>query len=122
MIAVIFEVWPKDGHHQAYLDHATALRPYLDTLPGFQSIERFESLTTPGKLLSLSFFEDETAIAAWRALPDHRAAQTAGRSTHFADYRLRIAGVRRNYTMMDRRDVPDDSRAFHACPIHGRPA
>jgi len=63
MIAVIFEVWPDKERRQEYLDMAAALRPLLDQIDGFISIERFESLSEPGKVLSLSFFRDEAAIA-----------------------------------------------------------
>ena len=113
MIAVIFEVWPKDGQKDAYLKVAASLRAELELLPGFISIERFQSLTDPDKLLSLSFFEDETALETWRNLPNHRAAQQAGRTRHFADYRLRIASVVRDYGKEDREQAPADSQAIH---------
>lgn len=113
MIAVIFEVWPADGHRQAYLDIAADLRPLLDEIDGFISIERFESLSEPGKILSLSFWRDDEAVAAWRRWEPHRAAQTAGRDHIFADYRLRIAHVLRDYGMEARAEAPLDSRAFH---------
>ena len=110
MIAVIFEVTPYLGERYAYLDMAAALRPHLDGIDGFISIERFESLTTRGKLLSLSFWRDEDAIRTWRNGPEHRAAQHAGRNGVFADYRLRIATVDRDYGLTDRTQVPADSR------------
>lgn len=113
MIAVIFEVVPRDGHRQAYLDIAASLRPLLDDIDGFLSIERFESLTQPGKILSLSFFRDEAALAQWRNLEQHRAAQAAGRGEHFAGYRLRIASVARDYGMDERDQAPADSRAVN---------
>ncbi|MBL8705144.1 MAG: antibiotic biosynthesis monooxygenase [Rhodospirillales bacterium] len=113
MIAVIFEVAPKEGHRQAYLDIAADLRPLLDRIDGFLSIERFESLTQPGKILSLSFFRDEAALTQWRNLEQHRAAQAAGRGEHFADYRLRIAQVIRDYGMTERDQAPADSRAVN---------
>jgi heme-degrading monooxygenase HmoA len=113
MIAVIFEVQPGEGRRQAYLDIAADLVPLLSEIDGFISVERFESLTTPGKLLSLSFWRDEEAIAAWRALEKHRDAQRAGRSGIFADYRLRVAGVIRDYGMLQREDAPEDSREIH---------
>ena len=112
-IAVIFEVQPRDGRREAYLDIAARLRPLLDGIDGFISIERFESLTTPGKILSLSFWRDEAAIAQWRKLEQHRAAQSAGRDRLFDDYRLRIAGVIRDYGMNERAEAPPDSRAAH---------
>ncbi|HTO32968.1 MAG TPA: antibiotic biosynthesis monooxygenase [Pararhizobium sp.] len=114
MIAVIFEVTPAYGCRAAYLDLAAQLHRRLDRIDGFLSIERFESLKLPGKILSLSFWRDEAAIAKWRNGPDHRAAQHAGRNGTFADYRLRIAGVIRDYGMTDREQAPDDSRVFHA--------
>jgi heme-degrading monooxygenase HmoA len=109
MIAVIFEVWPDD--RAAYLDVAASLRPLLDGVDGFLSIERFESLNEKDKLLSLSFWRDEDAVAAWRNRGEHRAAQTAGRNGILRDYRLRIAGVVRDYGMTDRAEAPSDSRA-----------
>ena len=93
MIAVIFEVWPKPEGKKEYLDIAASLRPLLDTIDGFISIERFESLYEPGKILSLSFFRDEEAVKTWRNLVEHRAAQEKGRNELFANYRLRIASV-----------------------------
>lgn len=111
MIAVIFEVEPRPGRRQDYLDIAAALRPRLDASDGFVSIERFESLTTPGKLLSLSVWRDEAAVAAWRGLDAHRRAQAAGRGEVFADYRLRVAAVLRDYGMAERAQAPADSRA-----------
>ena len=113
MIAVIFEVRPKPEHKQEYLDLAAELRPILETIDGFISIERFESLTEKGKILSLSFFRDEDALAAWRNVPQHRKSQAKGRARIFEDYRLRIAGVIRDYGMNDRAQVPKDSRAVH---------
>lgn len=113
MIAVIFEVWPKDGHREAYLKRAAALKEHLSHIPGFVSVERFESLIEPGKLLSLSFWENEEALQHWRNLPEHRDAQFSGRGIHFADYRLRVAGVIRDYGMTDRDQAPADSRAWH---------
>ncbi|MFP3383293.1 antibiotic biosynthesis monooxygenase family protein [Tritonibacter sp. SIMBA_163] len=113
MIAVIFEVIPAEGKQDAYLEHAAALRPLFEGMEGFISVERFQSLTTPGKLLSLSFWEDEDALARWRQLEKHRAAQSNGREGYFADYRLRVAGVMRDYGMTERAQAPADSRALH---------
>ena len=113
MIAVIFEVRPKDGCRQAYLDIAAGLRPLLDEVDGFISIERFESLIEPGKILSLSFWRDEQAVEAWRQLEAHRAAQVQGRAEVFANYRLRVAGVIRDYGMFERAEAAADSRRFH---------
>jgi heme-degrading monooxygenase HmoA len=114
MIAVIFEVEPAAGRKQEYLDIAAAMRPHLERIDGFISVERFQSLTNPDKLLSLSFFRDEDAVRAWRALPGHRRAQRAGREGIFAQYRLRIAGVIRDYGMFDRAEAPIDSREAHS--------
>ena len=113
MIAVIFEVWPGAEGRQQYLDLAAALRPLLDEVDGFISIERFGSLSEPGKLLSLSFFRDEAALAQWRQLQAHRAAQSAGRQGVFDDYRLRIAAVVRDYGMLERQQAPADSQRRH---------
>jgi heme-degrading monooxygenase HmoA len=116
MIAVIFEVWPKPERRQEYLDIAAALRRELEAIEGFISVERFESLSEPGKLLSLSFWRDETAVRAWRNRAAHRSAQARGRAEVFADYRLRVADVLRDYGMADRAQVPDDSRTVHDSP------
>ena len=113
MIAVIFEVWPGAEGRQQYLDLAAALRPLLDEVDGFLSIECFGSLSEPGKLLSLSFFRDEAALAQWRQLEAHRAAQSAGRQGVFDDYRLRIAAVVRDYGMLERQQAPADSQRRH---------
>ena len=113
MIAVIFEVWPKPEHRHEYLDIAAALRRDLEGIDGFISVERFESLSQPGKLLSLSFWRNEAAIRAWRNLDAHRSAQRRGRTEIFADYRLRVAGVLRDYGMAERTGVPQDSAAVH---------
>jgi len=113
MIAVIFEVWPAEGEMGHYLDLAAALRADLEQIDGFISVERFESLSTPGKLLSLSFFRDEAAVAAWRNRPGHRATQGHGRSGVFANYRLRVAQVLRDYGLNEREQAPADSRSAH---------
>lgn len=114
MIAVIFEALPHENHHHDYLDAAAALRPQLEGVDGFLSIERFESLTHPGKILSLSFWRDEAAVTRWRNMEAHRRIQEAGRETIFADYRLRVAHVVRDYGLKDRREAPEDSRRAHA--------
>ncbi len=113
MMAVIFEVTPAPGQRGAYLDAAAALKPLLAQIDGFVSIERFESLTESGKLLSLSFWRDEEAVACWRQQEAHRSTQAAGRDHVFADYRLRVAAVVRDYGMDDRAQAPADSRAVH---------
>jgi heme-degrading monooxygenase HmoA len=108
VIAVIFEVWPSD--RDAYLGIAADLRPLLDDIDGFISVERFQSLAEPGKLVSLSFWRDEEAVTRWRNREAHRAAQSKGRAGVLADYRLRIAHVARDYGMNDRDEAPVDSR------------
>ena len=113
MIAVIFEVMPFMGERHRYLDLAGELRAELEKIDGFISIERFESLTMRGKLLSLSFWRDEEAVRQWRNLEAHRAAQRAGRNGIFADYRLRIGHIVRDYGMTERTEAPEDSLAVH---------
>jgi heme-degrading monooxygenase HmoA len=110
MIAVIFEARPAEGQGPRYLGLAAKLKPLLVEIDGFISIERFESLAEPGKLLSLSFWRDEGAVAAWRNGEEHRAVQAQGRAGVFCDYRLRIAAVDRDYGMTDREQAPEDSR------------
>jgi heme-degrading monooxygenase HmoA len=113
MIAVIFEVWPKSEHEQDYFNTARELRDLLESLPGFISVERFRSVSDDGKILSLSFFENEAAVKAWRNTLEHRKAQALGRNQYFADYRLRIATVQRDYTLHARGQAPADSRSSH---------
>jgi heme-degrading monooxygenase HmoA len=114
MIAVIFEVWPANGRKADYLDHAARLRVELEHVDGFISVERFQSLTDPDKLLSVSVWRDEVAVAAWRRHAAHRATQSAGRSGIFRDYRLRVAAVVRDYGMTQGREqAPGDSQLTH---------
>lgn len=113
MIAVIFEVALNEERKHAYLDIAAQLRPLLDTIDGFISIERFESLYQPGKVISLSFWRDEQAVETWRQLGEHREAQAQGRADIFQDYRIRVASVFRDYGKFDREQAPHDSRERH---------
>ncbi|MBN9220868.1 MAG: antibiotic biosynthesis monooxygenase [Mesorhizobium sp.] len=113
MIAVIFEVEPAQGRREAYLGIAAQLRPLLDGIDGFISIERFQSLADPNRILSLSFWRDEEAVKAWRNTEEHRQAQQAGRGGIFAGYRLRIAHVVRDYGLTERDEAPADSRAVN---------
>jgi heme-degrading monooxygenase HmoA len=113
MIAVIFEVWPADGKQSEYLDIAASLRDELYAIDGFISVERFQSLTDPSKLLSLSFWRDEEAVKNWRNNLRHRESQARGRDGVFAEYRLRVAAVLRDYGNKDRAEVPEDSKLVH---------
>lgn len=113
MIAVIFEVKPAAGKRDDYLKIAASLRTSLDKVDGFISVERFQSLTDPDKMLSLSFFENEEAVKEWRSLSNHRSAQKNGRDGIFSDYRLRVAHVLRDYSMFERDEAPSDSKAVN---------
>lgn len=113
MIAVIFEVLPADRQIKNYLEIASSLKPELMKIEGFISIERFQSLSDPEKILSLSFWTDEEAIKKWRNLELHRDAQKHGRDSVFKDYRLRIASVVRDYGMFEREDAPTDSKIIN---------
>jgi len=106
MYAVIFEVEPAPDCVQDYLDLAARLRPELEKIDGFISIERFRSLSADGKILSLSFWRDEEAIGHWRQHQKHREAQLAGREGIFRDYRIRVAAVVRDYGMHERAQAP----------------
>jgi heme-degrading monooxygenase HmoA len=121
MIAVIFEVEPSQDGHGRYLEHAARLRPMLERMDGFISVERFQSLNDPRKLVSLSFWRDEASVRAWREHPEHRVTQAEGRAGVFDDYRLRVATVVRDYGRYERHEAPP----FHApverhtrsCPV-----
>jgi heme-degrading monooxygenase HmoA len=113
VIAVIFEVWPAEGRAGEYFDTAAGLKADLEKIDGFISVERYESLVAKGKYLSLSFWRDEEAIRKWRNLNGHRKAQKEGRAGVFADYRLRVASVLRDYGLRQRDGAPTDSRNVH---------
>lgn len=113
MIAVIFELQAADGQRETYLELAAALKPLLAQNDGFISIERFQSLADPARLLSLSFWRDEAAVQQWRNLEQHRAAQARGRGEVLAQYRLRVAEVVRDYGLESREQAPQDSRCYH---------
>jgi heme-degrading monooxygenase HmoA len=111
MIAVIFELEPREGESARYFEIAGALRPVLEKIDGFVSVERFESVTRPGHFLSLSIWRDEEAVRRWRCHAMHRSAQREGRDAVFAGYRLRVASILRDYGLLDRDEAPADSRA-----------
>lgn len=113
MIAVIFEFTPAPGRFAEYMDLVGQLKPELEKAEGFISLERFESITAPGKFVSLQFWRDEESVRRWRNLQQHREAQKKGRGGIFASYRLRIAGVLRDYAMDQRGEAPRDSVAVH---------
>lgn len=113
MIAVIFEFTPAEGRFPDYKALAEALADDVRKIDGFISVERFESISTKGKFVSLSFWRDEEAVKAWRTLEHHRQAQNAGRNGVFRDYRLRVAHVVRDYGMTERAEAPADSREKH---------
>jgi len=113
MIAVIFEFTPFPGRFPEYMELVAQLKPELDKAEGFLSLERFESITAPGKFVSLQFWRDEESVARWRNVQKHREAQKKGRGGIFASYRLRIAGVIRDYSMDARAQAPADSVAAH---------
>jgi heme-degrading monooxygenase HmoA len=113
MIAVIFELTPAPGRKQEYFDLAAGLAADLKAIDGFLSIERFESVSNPGRFVSLSFWRDEEAVRRWRNLEKHREAQAKGRGGIFASYRLRVARVLRDYSLENRKEAPEDSRKIH---------
>lgn len=113
MIAVIFEAFPVEGKWNEYMDIAANLRPELDKIEGFISIERFQSVSNPQKILSLSFWKDEASVQEWRNIELHREAQKQGRNSVFAEYRLRVAEVVRDYGKTSRQEAPFDSKQVH---------
>jgi len=113
MMVVLFEVWPRPDQRETYLSLAAGLAPTLRGTDGFVSVERFQSLSDPRKLLSVSYWRDEAAVAAWRGHSPHRAAQRAGRGGVFVDYSLTVAAVCRAYGLHARDGAPDDSRTPH---------
>ena len=108
MYAVIFEVQPKPGRKQDYLDIAAALKPELEKIDGFISVERFQSLSNDAKILSLSFWRDAEAVQRWREHDRHQRAQAKGRTDVFADYRISVVEMIRQYGMFDRAQAPQE--------------
>ena len=110
MIAVIFEAFPANGKREEYLALAASLKPELIKIAGFISVERFQSITHPEKVISLSFWESEASITQWRNMELHRAAQAEGRNSIFDEYRIRISHVVRDYSLVNREQAPADSK------------
>ena len=113
MVVVIFESWPKPGSSQTYLEMGQSMTSLVEGFDGFISIERYESVSEPGKFVALSFWRDEAAIEAWRNVAEHRRVQDGSRKAVFDDYRLRVANVTRDYGMSDRDEAPPDSLEAH---------
>lgn len=111
MFAVIFEVQPLPGRAARYFEIAAALKPELQKIDGFVSVERFESVSRPGVFLSLSWWRDEAAITQWRQTVCHRDSQREGREAIFAGYRIHVVSTLRAYGMHDRAQAPADSNA-----------
>jgi heme-degrading monooxygenase HmoA len=106
MFAVIFEIEPMPGRADEYLTMAEALRTELEAIDGFISVERFASVTSEGRYVSLSFWRTEEAVRRWRAHAGHQLAQAQGREAIFRDYRIRVARVERDYGMVERAEAP----------------
>jgi heme-degrading monooxygenase HmoA len=106
MFVVVFEVQPKPGREQDYLDIAASLKPDVERIEGFISVERFQSMTNPGKLVSVSYWQDDAAVKRWREHAKHHLAQLSGRGQIFADYRITVAEVERQYGMFERAQAP----------------
>ncbi|WP_281560086.1 antibiotic biosynthesis monooxygenase [Thalassomonas sp. RHCl1] len=113
MIAVIFEVCLHSSTKEDYFTLAGKLKAHLEKVNGFISVERFQSLQDPDKYLSLSFWQDEQAVKAWRNTLAHRQAQKTGRSGIFSSYRIRVASVLRDYDMDNGAQSPEDSHLIH---------
>ena len=113
MIAVLFESKPHPGQKDAYLAAGARLGPLVESFDGFIEIERFESITNPGKVIAISYWRDEESVERWRNLEVHRKITNTSRRTIFADYRLRVARIIRDYTMRDRGQAPEDSKVAH---------
>lgn len=93
MFAVIFEVRPRPGQWEAYLENAETLRPELERIDGFIDNIRYKSLNREGWILSLSNWRDEKAAVQWRTQVHHHEAEVLGRSQLLADYHLRVGEI-----------------------------
>jgi heme-degrading monooxygenase HmoA len=93
MFAVIFEVEPRKGQFDRYLEIARLLRPELERIDGFIDNERFASQRFAGRVLSLSTWRDEKAVIRWRTLAIHHRMQEMGRFEVFTHYHLRVAEI-----------------------------
>lgn len=113
VLVVLGEIWVADGGEQEYLALAEGLRDAVSRIDGFIAMERFTSVSEVGKIMSVSYWRDEEAVAAFRNLPANRAAETRARAGLFRDYRVLVAGVTRDYGLQQRAEAPADSRAVH---------
>jgi heme-degrading monooxygenase HmoA len=102
MFVVVFEVQPKDGREQDYLELAASLQPGIEQIEGFISVERFESLARPGRLVAISYWEDDDAVKRWREHNRHHLAQLSAREQIFSDYRITVAEIERQYGTLAR--------------------
>jgi heme-degrading monooxygenase HmoA len=121
-VAMIFEFWfdpDSPDRYEEYLRESAQVRHRLAGHDGFLGVERFQSTTDPHKFVAVGFFADEAAVTRWRAVPEHRRAQSLGRTRLFTRYRLRMADVTRDYGTDDHRQAPEDSRAWHGHPGRG---
>ena len=106
MIIVILEGIPRDGKMEEYLALAPKYNEHLKTFDGFISNERFQSCADPNKVLSISMWRDEESIRRFRQLEIHIQDERSGREDLFREYRIYLATVFRNYSLLDRKDAP----------------
>jgi len=97
VIVAIIEFRIRPGAEPLYAQWAEKLHARVHEIEGFLSVERFESRTRPGTWLSLSYWRDAEALAAWRRDADHIKGMAAGKRDVFADYRIVVATVERDY-------------------------
>ena len=110
-VMVLFEVTVKSGQMDDYLKMAASLKESLASAEGLSRAERFSSLVTENKLLSLSVWDGEQSVEKWRNLLAHRACQRHGRMHDFADDQITVVTPIRTYSMTDRTEAPADSNA-----------
>ena len=77
------------------------MRELAEGMPGFLGIKSY--VADDGENVSISRFESDEALAAWREHPEHRAAQRIGRERIYASYSIEIASVVRSKVY-----APDD--------------
>lgn len=111
-IIVLFEVKPTKEGMDRYLELAKMLKPMLNGFKGFQSAERFRSISDDGKLLSMSVWDSEDDIKIWRNIAEHRLSQAEGKNKLFENYKITICSTIREYGLNDRENAPKDSNEF----------
>jgi heme-degrading monooxygenase HmoA len=92
--AVIFTSLRTEGD-DGYGDMASQMIALAAEQPGFIGVESARGADGLG--ITVSYWTTQEAIAAWKAVAEHRGAQQLGRRHWYSRYQVRIARVERAY-------------------------